>query len=324
VIRVLVTGIGGFVGSHMSDFLISQEDVEVHGTILPGESLGNIAPIRDRLHLHEVEITDTAAVAKLMVDVCPEKVVHLAGQAFVPTSLHAPAPTFRVNIMGGVAVLDGARLVAEKRGVSPSVLLVSSGEVYGRVQQAAINEDTPLNPLNPYAVSKVALDLIGQDYRRTFNVHAVIARPFNHAGPRQSPSFVTSDFGRQFANIAVNAAPATVRVGDLNAKRDFTDVRDVVRAYWSLLTANAIEGVFNVCSGKTHEIREIVAMFQEISGVRVEIQTEPGRSREQNVPFMGGDYRRLREATGWEPRIPLRSTLQDVYDYWREKLSRNG
>jgi GDP-4-dehydro-6-deoxy-D-mannose reductase len=323
VIRVLVTGIGGFVGSHMSDFLLNREEVEIHGTVLPGESLRNIEHIRHRLHLHEVEITDTDAVGKLMMEVCPDKVVHLAGQAFVPTSLRAPAPTFLVNIMGGVSVLDGARLVAEKQGVSPSVLLVSSGEVYGRVQQAAITEDTPLNPLNPYAVSKVALDLIGQDYRRTFHVRAVIARPFNHAGPRQSPGFVTSDFGRQFANIVVKSAPPVIRVGELNAKRDFTDVRDVVRAYWSLLTGDAIEGVYNVCSGRTHEIREIVEIFQEITGRPVTIQTEAGRSREQSVPFMGGDYRRLHKATGWEPQISLRTTLQDVFEYWRDSISRN-
>jgi GDP-4-dehydro-6-deoxy-D-mannose reductase len=322
MMRVLVTGIGGFVGSHMSDFLLGEGSVEIHGTVLPGEALKNIAHVRHRLHLHELEITDTAAVSRLMVEICPEKVVHLAGQAFVPTSLRAPAATFQVNIMGGVAVLDGARQVAEKCGVNPPVLLVSSGEVYGRVQQAAITEDTPLNPLNPYAVSKVALDLIGQDYRRTFNVRALIARPFNHAGPRQSPAFVTSDFGRQFAGIAVNAAPATIRVGSLNAKRDFTDVRDVVRAYWSLLTSESAEGVYNICSGRTHEIREIVELYQDITGIRVDIETEPGRSREQSVPFMGGDYRKLHEVSGWQPRIPLKQTLEDVYHYWREELSR--
>jgi GDP-4-dehydro-6-deoxy-D-mannose reductase len=322
--RVLVTGIGGFVGSHMSDFLLGEGSVEIHGTVLPGESLKNIGHIRDRLHLHELEITDTAAVARLMLEVRPEKVVHLAGQAFVPTSLRAPAATFLVNIMGGVSVLDGARQVAEASGIHPSVLLVSSGEVYGRVQQSAITEDTPLNPLNPYAVSKVALDLIGQDYRRTFNVHTVIARPFNHAGPRQSPVFVTSDFGRQFASIAVASAPATIRVGALSAKRDFTDVRDVVRAYWCLLTGDGVEGVYNVCSGQTHEIREIVDIYQEITGITVSIETEAGRSRDKSVPFMGGDYQRLHRATGWQPRIPLKKTLEDVYRYWRDELSRNG
>jgi GDP-4-dehydro-6-deoxy-D-mannose reductase len=322
--RVLVTGIGGFVGSHMGDLLLGEKSVEVHGTVLPGESRENIAHIADRIRLHELEITDTAAVTQLLLEILPDKIVHLAGQAFVPTSLRAPASTFAVNIMGGVSVLDGARQMAVLRGVHSAVLLVSSGEVYGRIQHAIVTEDTPLHPLNPYAVSKVALDLIGQDYRRTFNVDTVIVRPFNHAGPRQSPSFVTSDFGRQFARIALGSAPPTIHVGSLNAKRDFTDVRDVVRAYWSLLTGKELGGVYNVCSGQIHEIREIVELYQAVTGISVTVQTEPDRLREQSVPFMGCDYTRLNRATGWTPTIPLRKTLEDVFLYWRDELGSHG
>jgi len=320
--RVLITGMDGFVGSHAAEYLLAIEGIELHGTHLPGGSTANIDHLRDRVTLHEADITDAEGIARIFLDVMPGSVIHLAGQAFVPTALRDPFGTFTVNIMGGVAVLDAARRQAEKTGTGPGVLLVSSGEVYGTRHREAISEDSPVRPENPYAVSKASVDLIGQEYRRTFGVAVSVVRPFNHAGPRQSPAFVSSDFGRQFALIAAGKSAPVISAGNLGSRRDFTDVRDVVRAYWAILTHPSPHTVFNLCSGHVVEIRELIDIFQEVSGVRVTVTSEASRTRGGDAPFVAAGYARLHDATGWRPEIPFRQTLADVFAYWRGAISR--
>ena len=248
--KVLVTGIDGFVGSHAAEYLLGLGGVELHGTHFPRQKTGNIDHLRGRITLHETDIVDADALRQIFMALRPDKVVHLAGQAFVPTALRDPFGTFNVNIMGGVALLDAARHQAQATGAGPDILLVSSGEVYGKSHLEPISEDSPVRPENPYAVSKASVDLIGQEYRRTFGLRVSVVRPFNHAGPRQSPVFVSSDFGRQFALIAASKQEPVIRAGNIEARRDFTDVRDVVRAYWAILTHPSEHMVFNLCSGR--------------------------------------------------------------------------
>jgi GDP-4-dehydro-6-deoxy-D-mannose reductase len=305
----------------MAEYLLGIAGVEVHGTIIPAGPGKNISHIRSRLHIHEVDVVDADAVEKVFLGVTPDKVIHLAGQAFVPTSLLDPVGTFRVNIMGGVSVLEGARRQREKGGAPPAVLLVSTGEVYGRHHPGPVTEDTPLKPLNPYAVSKVSLDLIGQDYRRTFDLPVSVVRPFNHAGPRQSPTFVASDFGQQFAAIAAGKMEPVIHAGNLDAVRDYTDVRDVVRAYWAILTHPSEHAVFNVCSGQVFAVRDLIALYQEITGLTVTVATTAARARVNDIPFIAGSFARLEAATGWRPGIALRQTLADVYGYWQAELA---
>ena len=320
---VLITGMDGFVGSHAAEYLLGLGGIELHGTHIPGGPTSNIDPIRSRIVLHEADITDAGGIARIFLDVRPDHVIHLAGQAFVPTALRDPFGTFTVNIMGGVAVLDAARRQAEATGSGPGVLLVSSGEVYGKLHMEPISEDSPVRPENPYAVSKASVDLIGQEYRRTFGVRVSVVRPFNHAGPRQSPAFVSSDFGRQFALIAAGRSAPVIHAGNLESRRDFTDVRDVVRAYWAILTHPSPHTVFNLCSGRVVAIRELIDMYQEVAGIRVTVRTEENRTRGGDAPFVAGSYERLREATGWRPEIPLARTLADVFAYWREEIRRS-
>ena len=315
--RVLVTGIDGFVGSHAAEYLLGIGGIELHGTHYPGQKTANIDHLRDRITLHEADIVDAETVRDVFTSVRPEKVIHLAGQAFVPAALKDPFGTFSVNIMGGVAVLDAARHQAEASGAGPDLLLVSSGEVYGKVTTEPITEDSPVRPANPYAVSKASVDLIGQEYRRTFGVRASVVRPFNHAGPRQSPVFVSSDFGRQFALIAAGKSEPVVHAGDVDTMRDFTDVRDVVRAYWAILTHPSDHTVFNLCSGHVVAIRDLIGIYERVSGIRVTVRREEARTRGGNAPFMAGSYARLHGATGWEPSIPLEKTLADVFAYWK-------
>lgn len=318
--KVLVTGIDGFVGSHAAEYLLGIEGMELHGTHFPRQKTGNIDHLRGRIVLHEADIVDAKAMHGIFTDVRPDKVVHLAGQAYVPTALRDPFGTFSVNIMGGVAVLDAARRQAEETGAGPDLLLVSSGEVYGKPRMEPITEESPVRPENPYAASKASVDLIGQEYRRTFGVRVSVVRPFNHAGPRQSPVFVSSDFGRQFALIAAGESEPVLRVGNIDARRDFTDVRDVVRAYWAILTHPSVHTVFNLCSGHLVAIRDLIRVFQEVSGIQVTVQNEASRTRGGDAPMIAGSYARLHGATGWEPLIPLEKTLADVFAYWTAEI----
>lgn len=318
--RVLVTGIEGFVGSHLAEFLQTIGGVEVHGTILDPALTSNIKTIQQSLHLHPADILDGNRLLDLVEEIKPDRIFHLAGQAFVPTAFADPVTTFQANIMGGVNVLEASRLSKTKTGAGPSVLVVSTGEVYGRIQHLPITEDFPLSPNNPYAASKASIDLIAQQYRASFGLQVVVARPFNHVGPRQNPLFVCSDFGKQFAEIAAGKRPPELHVGNIHAQRDFTDVRDVVKAYWLLLESNTKEVVYNVCSGQPLSIEMLLSMFQEISGVSVNVVPEKQRMRPYDVPVVIGSYDRLRRATGWMPTLPIRQTLQDVYEYWKRQI----
>lgn len=319
--KVLVTGIDGFVGSHAAEFLLGLGTVEVHGTVFPGGPGKNIAHLHDRLRLHGTDIVDRAAVAAILRDVRPGRVIHLAGQAFVPSSLTDPSGTYDVNVMGGVAVLEGARLLGADGGNAPAVLVVSTAEVYDRTQDPPIREETPLLPRSPYAVSKVCLELIAREYRRTSGLNVTIVRPFNHAGPRQSPAFSSSNFARQFAMIAAGQAPPVIQAGNLEGRRDFTDVRDVVRAYWAILDHPSDHELFNLCSEESHTIREIVESLGEISGCRVRVVTEDARTRPDDTPFIAASSARLREVTGWRPTIPFRRTMADLFAYWADEIA---
>lgn len=317
--RVLVTGIDGFVGSHTAEFLLTLPGVEVHGTVIDPLRVPNIDHIKRALTLHTIDILDRDSVRALFSEIKPDRVIHLAGQAFVPTAFSDPVSTFQVNILGGIHVLEGARLLT-MAGHSATVLIVSTGEVYGRADRLPITEEFPLAPNNPYAASKAGIDIIAQQYGEAFRLSVVVVRPFNHIGPRQSPVFVCSDFARQIAWVAAGKREGAIRVGNIQTKRDFTDVRDVVRAYWSLLN-HSKSGVYNVCSGRPVAVAEILNAFIRIANINVDILTEGDRLRSYDIPIVYGSNEKLHAATGWAPAIPLERTLRDVYEYWQHAAS---
>ncbi|MER3525054.1 MAG: GDP-mannose 4,6-dehydratase [Ignavibacteria bacterium] len=315
--RVLITGIDGFVGSHLAEALIAVGGVDVHGTVMRLDApLRNIAHLRQSLTLHQADVSDAGRMDELFDELRPDRVLHIAGQAFVPASLDDPMGTFQANLLGGLAVLEAARKVRTHAGGYISLLVVSSGEVYGNAPHLPLTEETPIAPNNPYAASKASIDLIAQQYARFFGVDVVIVRPFNHAGPRQNPSFVVSDFARQFARIRLGMQEPVIHVGNIDVQRDFTDVRDVVRAYWSLFNRRSDEFVFNVASNRAVPIRSILTTLEEHTGLHVQIRQERERIRPYDIPVIVASYDRLHRATGWEPAIPLEQTLRDVYDYW--------
>jgi len=321
--RVLVTGIEGFVGSHLAEYLLGLNDIEIHGTTLDEPSSGAGRRLPPGLHLHQADILDAPRFHAICADIRPHRLIHLAGQAFVPTAVQHPAATIQTNVMGTVSILEAVRALAEHEGTGPAALIVSSGEIYGNVPP----EDQPITeaqlpaPGNPYASSKAAMDLLAQSYRRTYRLDVTVVRPFNHAGPRQSPTFVCSEFGRRFAEFAAGETAPVLHVGNVESRRDFTDVRDVVHAYWTVFDRSGEESVFNVCSGSVHAISDIIETFSEISGIRPEVKVDAAKVRPYGAPVLAGSNERLRRATGWTPTIPFRQTLEDVFHYWRDALS---
>jgi GDP-4-dehydro-6-deoxy-D-mannose reductase len=309
-VRVLVTGARGFVGRHLTAVLRAR---------------GHDVVEADR-GAHEdaltVDVTDPLAVRAAFDLARPDAVAHLAAQAFVPASLADPDATFAVNARGTLHVLDAARAVAAD-GVRPRVLVVSSGDVYGAQPREAypLRESAAPLPRSPYAASKVAAEALALAYARSYDVDAVVTRAFNHIGPGQGEQFAVVAFAAQIARVAAGLE-RVVRVGNLDASRDFLDVRDVCDAYALLLEGGGDAGeVYNVCSGKVTTMREILRRLIEIGRVAVEVREDPARMRPADVPVSVGDASKLHEATGWAPRISLTAALRAVHDDARARAS---
>lgn len=316
--RLLITGIAGFAGSHLAEFALSQ-GAEVWGAVRPGSSTEHIDHVRGGLRLVECELLDEHSVESLVTTVRPDLVAHLAAQSSAAASWHAPGETLAVNVLGQANVLEAIR----KSCRGSRVLVVGSADEYGAVEEheLPVTESAPLRPLSPYAVSKVAQDLMGFQYFRGHGLAVVRARPFNHEGPRHADTFVVSSFARQIAEIEAGRRPPVIEVGDLTAERDFTDVRDVVRAYWLLLTGGQAGEVYNICAGKAWRLADVLAMLLAGAGVGgVEIRPDPARLRPVDVPVLRGDASRLRAAVGWDPEIAFERTLHDVLEYWRKRV----
>ncbi len=321
MVRVFITGITGFVGSHLAEYLLSQGH-EVWGSIRRRSPRENIAHLEGRLQLVEMDLRDGISVRRALREAEPEWIFHLAAQSFVPTSWRAPQETFEVNVLGQIHLLEAVR----ELGLSCRIQIAGSSEEYGLVHEdeLPIRETNPLRPLSPYGVSKVAQDLLGWQYHRSYGLHIVRTRAFNHEGPRRGEAFVTSNFARQVAEMQLGRREPVLRVGNLEAIRDYTDVRDVVRAYVLALERGEPGEVYNICSGRGYRIAEIPEILREISGVDFRIEQDPARLRPSDVPILIGDSSKFRRQTGWEPEIPFRKTMEDLYNYWLQRLSREG
>ena len=320
--RVLITGITGFAGSHLADYLLADHpEVEIFGTRRWRSRLENVEHLLDRVHLVDCDLKDSAAVQTTLGDVRPEVIFHLAAQSFVPTSWRAPAETLDTNITSQTNLFEAVR----RLDLDPTIQIAGSSEEYGLVHpdEVPIKESNPLRPLSPYAVSKVAQDLLAYQYFRSYGLKTVRTRGFNHTGPRRGEVFVTSNFAKQIASIEAGIQDPIIRVGNLNAERDFTDVRDTVRAYWLAVTKGKPGEVYNIASGSTIRIAELLERLLALSEAKVDIEVDPERLRPSDVEILLGDTSKFHGDTGWEPRIPLDKTLQDLLDYWRSRLGKS-
>lgn len=316
--RVLITGITGFAGSHLADYAVDQEGVEVHGIRRWRSPTENIDHLRDRLNMVECDLRDAASVISMIEAVRPERIFHLAAQSYVPTSWHAPAETLETNIIGQLNLFDALR----HTGCDARVQIAGSSEEYGLVHrdEAPITEANPLRPLSPYAVSKVTQDLLAYQYFRSYGTQAIRTRGFNHTGPRRGEVFVVSNFAKQIALIEAGRGDPVIRVGNLEAERDFTDVRDVVRAYWLALEHGEPGEVYNIASGTTWRIQDVLDLLLSFSEVDIRVEVDPERLRPSDVELLLGDASKLRAITGWEPVIPFEQTAKETLDYWRARF----
>jgi len=313
--KVLITGITGFVGSHLAEYLLSK-DVEVWGTKRWRSKLDNIATIVNGLNLIDCDIKDSSSVDYIIKQIKPDKIFHLAAQSYVPTSWNAPAETLSTNIMGQLNILEACRRAV----INPVIQIACSSEEYGLVKpnEVPISELNYLRPLSPYGVSKVGQDLLGYQYAQSYGMNIIRTRAFNHTGPRRGDVFVESNFAKQIAMIEKKKQEPIIYVGNLEAQRDYTDVRDMVNAYW-LATEKCEPGeVYNICSGKTWTIKSVLDLLLSYTTEEVTIEQDSKRLRPSDVEILLGNNVKFMQATNWQPVIKFEQTLLDLLNYWRE------
>lgn len=314
--RALITGISGFVGSHLAEYLLAQGDWEVAGTVYGRPD--NIAHLADRLQLYPAELSQLEVVRYIVEQSRPDYIFHLAAQPIPSLSRRDPWFTLENNIRAQLNVLE---VVAQSQP-GCRVLVVGSSEEYGQVSEAdlPIDEGTPLRPTSPYAVSKVSQDYLGLQYWLSHRVEAIRVRPFNHIGPRQRLGFVAPDFAVQVAEIEAGRRAPRLTVGALDVARDFSDVRDIVAGYVLALTQGEPGEVYNLGAGVSHTVRQLLDTLIAASGLTVEVEQDPARMRGVDVPRVVADCTRLYQLTGWQPTIPFEQSVRDVLDFWREQL----
>lgn len=316
--RVLITGADGFVASHLIDHLINDiGDVEVFGTIRRLANRKNIQQHKDNIKLIDMELTDYNSVENAMKIANPDKIFHLAAATFVPYSWESPLSTYETNVIGTCNVLEVMRKTVPKA----YIMIQGTSEEYGMVypEECPMTEAQPLRPMSPYGVSKVATDRMGYQYAKSYNLNCLISRSFNMTGPRRGSEFVDSNFARQIVEIEKHNKEPIIYHGNLTAVRDFTDVRDSVRAYWMLSEKQWNGEVVNICSGVGKSMNEVLSTLiskTNYDGV-IETREDPKRMRPSDVPLLLGDNRLLKSYVNWKPEIEWERSMNDLLAYWR-------
>lgn len=309
--RALITGADGFVASHLTAELAREWDCTLWGLGLKPDA----GAAGEFLTYRVVDLTDYEAVTALVGECRPDAVFHLAAQPSVAISWSDPWATYRANVTGQLNLLEALR----RTGIEASFHVACSSEEYGKVpaDSMPLGEGTPFRPCSHYAVSKVTQEVMALMYHEAFDWRVLVTRGFNQAGPGQSPDFVVSSFARQIALIEAGMCDPVIKVGNLEARRDFTDVRDTVRAYRLVMERGIAGTAYNICSGEAVAVRDILDILLRASDVDIKVEADPERQRPSDIPLMVGDCSRTREETGWRPIIPLEQTLRDALDHWR-------
>lgn len=304
--RVLITGANGFVGSWLTDYLLTLENVEIFAL--------DKNPSKNKIKFYKCDLQNTKAVRDILKKVKPDRIFHLAAQSIPLSSWNTPVETFQNNIIGQINLLETVRSLK----INPLIHIAGSSEEYGFVEKSElpVKETNPLRPLSPYAVSKVTQDLLGYQYFMNYGLKIIRTRAFNHTGPRQPSNFVCSELAYQVAK-AEKGLINEISVGNLEVVRDFGDVRDIVRGYWLALDKGKPGEVYNVCPGKGYKIKDVISTLIKLSGRKIKIKQDPAKMRPSDVPVLIGDATKFRKATGWKPQIPFEQTLKDLLHFHR-------
>lgn len=314
--RVLITGVSGFIGSHLAEHLL-EGNIEVHGTIHANADKENIQNIKDDLERYECDIRDRSRVEEIIEEVEPDTIFHLAAQAYLIPSWENPVHTMNVNVNGTINLLESAKGLE----MDPTIIVACSSAAYGDSarEHIPLDEDAPLLPLSPYAVSKATAELLCYQYYRNFNLKAIRARIFGTTGPRKKGD-VCADFSNQIAKMEAGLQEPVLSTGNLDPKRDITDVRDAVRALHLLSGEGEPGEAYNVCSGQAYEIRKILDELRKLTNVAFDTDQDPQKMRIEDEPIILGDNSKIKEKCGWEPEISIEDTLEDILEYWRKKF----
>lgn len=317
--KALITGITGFAGSHLAELLL-KDGHEVWGTTRPRSQAENLNSIKNKLHLEDADLLDSHSLYTIVSKIKPDYIFHLAAQSFVQSSWASPANTMELNIVGSVHLFEAVR----RAGLDSVIQIACSSEEYGLVydNELPIKETNPLRPQSPYAVSKVAMDYLGYQYFMSYGLKVIRTRGFNHTGPRRGEVFVTSNFAKQIAEIEKGKKEPVIEVGNLDSSRDWTDVRDMVKGYLVSVEKGEPGEVYNICSEKAVKIADMLDMLIAMSTVKnkIKIVEDPTRMRPSDVPVLLGDCLKFRKRTGWRPEVPFEKTMEDLLNYWREKV----
>lgn len=316
--RALITGVRGFVAGYLAELLIS-EGYKVWGSVRDIDICANDkSSFWEQITLISADLGSQNELEAVLKECRPEVIFHLAAQSSVKLSWENKESTFDANVQGTIRLLEAVR----KYGKNPKVLIVGSAEEYGLVtpEEIPVRENNPLRPMSPYGASKAVISMLAAQYFRNYKLPIIYVRAFNHVGPRQSLGFVTSDFAKQIAEIELGLIDPKLKVGNLDARRDFTDVRDVVRAYHLLVQKGKPGEIYNVCAGQAVSIERILQTYLDSAIVKITKEIDPARMRPSDVPILLGDNTKICRDTAWQPIISLEISLKDVLDYWRMEV----
>ena len=320
--KVLITGITGFVGSHLADYILENfPEVIILGLARWRSPTDNIRHILNKISLQFGDLLDPFSLKTILSKHKPDVIFHLAAQSYVTFSFSSPIATLNTNIIGTCNLLETVKELKISSDYNPIIHICSSSEVYGQVnkEDVPIKEDVPLCPASPYAVSKVAEDMLGYQYWLSWGIKTLRTRMFTHTGPRRGDVFVVSNFAKQIAAIEAGLVPPIVQVGNLESVRTFTDVRDAVRAYWLLVTKCIPGEVYNIGGVETMKIKEMLNRLLELSTVKnIKIEIDPNRLRPSDVTLQIPSTNKFFKETGWKPEIKFEQTIKDTLNYWRE------
>lgn len=312
--KIFITGITGFVGRYLVEYLEKIPNIKIGGTSFNGKTEG----LEKLAEIFKCDLRDKKSIDKVIKKFKPDAVIHLAGISSAGNSWKDAEITLTNNIIGQLHLLNSLKDFAPKA----KTLIISSGQVYGAVKKSELptKESVSLNPTNPYAVSKITQELLGLQYFSSYNMPIVILRPSNHIGPRQEGHLVIPSFIKQIVEIEKGKRKPVMKVGSLDAKRDFTDVRDIVKSYFLALKKGKPGEIYNIGSSKAISIRKILEKIIKLSDRKIKIETDKNLLRPSDIPVLEVDCKKFKKDTGWKPEILLEKTLEDTLNYWREKI----